>query len=287
MWSRGVVLMFVGWMVGALAVGCATTKRLSDEQIAVLEAARPKASGLTPMQWVRRWIEETKPTIEVTEAETDWRHRLAVALEEEGEWRSAFEHWKVLREHRPNWWSAQLGFGECLHMMGGDLGEAAEALERALALRPETARALTLLGQLNEDNEAPLTAEQFYRRALALEPSVDAQLGLGRILQLDGRHLEAGAMLQSVLDTQGPQASVLLLLGQSQEASGAIREAEQSFLKAASLHPDPLRGKRYLYQFYNRQQMLQEASALAVEINVLTRSRQERRALRPLLPSKR
>jgi tetratricopeptide (TPR) repeat protein len=252
-----------------------------------VETPRPTPSGLTPMEWARAQVEAHQGP-GLSEAEAEWRVTLAEALEAEAEWGAAYEHWKALRAERPNWWASQLGYGACLHMMGGDRAEVIDALTRALTLKPNHPRALTLLGQAYEDEDDLDAATQAYRNALAFGPSPDAQLGLGRVLQRRGHHLEAGALLQILIDTQGPQAATLFLLAQSQEATGALLEAEQTLKLALRLHPDPLRGKHYLHQFYTRQHRSADASTLAAEIASLKRSREVSRSpMRSLLPSKR
>jgi len=85
-------------------------------------------------------------------------------------------------------------------------------------------------------------AERLFRRALAIDPSlVEARVRLARLLDLRGRHEEAGAELEAAL-AQHPTGAVAfyahLFAGRAAHATGRSDEAARHYQGALDIFPD-------------------------------------------------
>jgi tetratricopeptide (TPR) repeat protein len=85
-------------------------------------------------------------------------------------------------------------------------------------------------------------AEQLFRRALAIDPSlVEARVRLARLLDLRGRHEEAGVELKTALG-QNPTGVVAfyahLFAGRAAQAAGRSDEAAHHYHGALEIFPD-------------------------------------------------
>jgi len=104
-----------------------------------------------------------------------------------------------------------LWYGLCLLCHGaGRYRAALQACERALELAPGWADALSARGKLGQLMGDPQAAEVDFRAALARAPGhADALGGLAAGLELRGRHAEALALLDPVIDGRVPPSLVI------------------------------------------------------------------------------
>lgn len=91
-------------------------------------------------------------------------------------------------------------------------------------------------------NKTNAEAEQLFRRALAIDPLlVEARVRLARLLDLRGRHEEAGAELKTALG-QNPTGVVAfyahLFAGRAAQATGRSDEAARHYHGALDIFPD-------------------------------------------------
>ncbi len=124
------------------------------------------------------------------------------------------------------------------------LPEAKQAFEKALTKRPYDDEALTGLAlatlQLDPSPNGLKLAEQHVRRALALRPTADAHLALGRIHLLRREYDKAIAEFNTTLRLDNGQTTAYVYLSQAYAASGkpelarkASADYQQATAKAA------------------------------------------------------
>lgn len=232
-------------------------------------------------------VEEAPIIVRMSDRELQVRTRLAVAMNQEGEWREALRHLEKLRADRPTW-LVHLEYAIALHRSshGRELDAVREALEQSLADKPDNARAYAMFGQLYEDENDDANAELAYRKALELRPSEFANhLAVARIVERQKRYDEAAQILQSAMDSLGESTRGLILLANALEDAGRIDDAEATFRKIAESHADPIKGNTLLYQFLLRHNEPFEAQRVATRINKLQEKLSPKRKLRGLIPS--
>jgi tetratricopeptide (TPR) repeat protein len=120
----------------------------------------------------------------------------------------------------------------------GDFKQAEETFEQAVALHPRDARALTALGQVQEQlGKLPESIETF-RKVIELDPrSADAHENLG-IAQADRSDLAAALNESSVATRLAPgSASAHFLRGRLLSDLGKQEEARDEFRKALDIAP--------------------------------------------------
>jgi predicted Zn-dependent protease len=233
-------------------------------------------------------LEQAPPPLELSAEEMGLRYLMAVELSREGEWRAAMRHLELVAERRPDHWAIQILFAEAAYFLGEPLPRVRNALNLSLRQKPNNPRALSMLGQIAEDEGDLDEAETQYRAALASRgEELTPVLGLVRVLRRQGRAAEAVEILQNHIGEHGVTPRLLLTLASTQEHAGDLVGAQLSFERAATEHPDPLQGHLQLYQFFVRNKLTQEAAALAKTIERLRRLRDGERELRPLAPSSR
>jgi tetratricopeptide (TPR) repeat protein len=108
----------------------------------------------------------------------------------------AARHFELLREHRPDNPEVLAGLARCYRELSR-LPEARGVLDRALALPPPSAEALTERGKVALDDDRPAEAEAWLRQALAREPNNSyATYNLAQSLKRQGKSEEAQACLR-------------------------------------------------------------------------------------------
>jgi tetratricopeptide (TPR) repeat protein len=89
------------------------------------------------------------------------------------------------------------------------------------------------------EETAPDEARDAYARALAMEPTHgDAHVNLGRLLQLEGRIVEAIEHYRCSLRTGSPDPTAAFNLGSALETIGNSTEAVEAYQQALGLDPD-------------------------------------------------
>ena len=127
-------------------------------------------------------------------------------------------------ETRQNW-----GWYLCSHNRARDsLPEFEAAVRNPLYKTPEIA--LVNAGRCAETLNEPRLAEQYFRRALAFQPSyAPANYSLARLAYREGRYDEARAWVKNVMLTNNPPVEGLLL-GMCVERKLGDRQAELSYV---------------------------------------------------------
>ncbi len=120
-----------------------------------------------------------------------------------------------------------------------DYAIAAVALERADELEPGRPGLLTRLARVYRCKRELDKAEETYRRALRLEDSRFAKVGLAAVLQDKDRPLEAKEMYREVLARYPDDAFALRGLGRTLASLGRYEEATEAFERAADAAEGP------------------------------------------------
>lgn len=127
-------------------------------------------------------------------------------------------------------------------LAAGDAGAAREWNQMALSLEPELIGALNNRGVIESRLGRPDLAEEFYRRALAVDAdNVNALFNLLNLYQRDGRTAQAGA-IRAHLETLNPRDPYFQwALGVQFESDGDFRQALGFYQRAVRLQPsDPM-----------------------------------------------
>jgi tetratricopeptide (TPR) repeat protein len=115
------------------------------------------------------------------------------------------------------------------------LGEARSALASAIELDAHDAKAHTLLGLVSRRENNAEKASEWFRKAIAIDPSDRlARLNLAELLLIDARHDEAIGHLEQLLDVESDTGlraqiylgEVLLLKGQTEAGRARLDQAE-------------------------------------------------------------
>lgn len=121
----------------------------------------------------------------------------------------------------------------------GSLDKAEELGQRVLALAPDEALALHLLGVIAGGTERTALGIDLLRRAVALDPqSVEARSDLGQLLAKAGAPSEAVAVLEPAVRLDPGAYAAHNNLAQAYLALGRGSDAVASFERAAALAPD-------------------------------------------------
>jgi cytochrome c-type biogenesis protein CcmH/NrfG len=151
-------------------------------------------------------------------------------------------------------------------LAGEQLDEARVALERALALAPESWDALGLLAQLERDT--PGHAKQAvaaYERLLRTDPgNPDVSADLAQVLIQDGQVDRAVTMLGTLEPDEHP--AVALRLGEALVAAGRLEEALAGLSKVRELYAYRLQHGGFAGESAEARQQMAEAARLHDEI---------------------
>jgi protein O-GlcNAc transferase len=140
----------------------------------------------------------------------------------------------------------QLGRGMLLERLGHRT-EAIDALEAATELTPDELVPLRLLGGVLARSSRVGHAEQVLRRVSILDPTnPQVRNDLAAVLMRLHRHAEARAILLDVLDSYGPDISILCNLANATACVGLQDEAVEIVRRAIGLDPDAVLPRRAL-----------------------------------------
>jgi Tfp pilus assembly protein PilF len=125
------------------------------------------------------------------------------------------------------------------HHQAGRLGEAEQCYQRILALAPEHADALHLLGLAAYQAGRAETAMELIRRAIALHPAgAIYHANLGNVLQAGEQLAAAAASYRAALRLKPNLAEVRVNLGHVLQAQGEVEGALAQYRQALQLQPN-------------------------------------------------
>ncbi len=125
------------------------------------------------------------------------------------------------------------------HHQAGRLGEAEGLYRQILAVDPNHADALNLLGLIAQVCGSPQVAAGLIRQAIAVQPfAAHYHFNLGNTLKDQGRFAEAIAAFQHALHLQPDLAIAHVNLGNTLREDGQFDEAIAAFQRALTLQPD-------------------------------------------------
>ncbi len=154
------------------------------------------------------------------------------------------------------------------HVGRNDLYQAEQALLESLAVVPEHATALQLLGVVRRIQGRLPEAEELYRRSLAIDPAQpQVHYNLGNLLKADGRFEEAVAEQREAVRLKPNYVEAHLQLALALSETDDHAAAEKSCRDALRLQPNYLFAKQ----------------ALAAELCALGREKEAERILRQAL----
>lgn len=122
-----------------------------------------------------------------------------------------------------------------MHMKQENWAACARALNRALAIAPDDARFLKLMGYLSEKQGVPSAAGHYYQAAL----QTDVMLYYGRLLLHQKRTAEALSFYQAVESVAENDPDLLLSLGTLYTEAKASQRAQTVLKRLIQLVPDP------------------------------------------------
>jgi tetratricopeptide (TPR) repeat protein len=120
----------------------------------------------------------------------------------------------------------------------GRLTEAEQIYRQVLAIDPDNADCLHLLGMVAFQSERHAEAAELIRKAIAIhETAVSYHSNLGNVLQAQGRLDEAEACYRKALELKPEQAEVYLNLGHILKAQGYVDAALACYRQCLALKP--------------------------------------------------
>lgn len=145
--------------------------------------------------------------------------------------------WSAATERTPRSWLAAANLGK-VALDEGRFQDAAALLDRAEALRPDSAEVRLDRGNAYKQLGQPGVAEAEYRRAMAIDPSFPgAYYDLG-VLQLEGGDAaDASGTLRKALRLDANNAAAHNDLGLALNRTGDVRQASFEFGEAIRLDP--------------------------------------------------
>jgi Flp pilus assembly protein TadD len=145
--------------------------------------------------------------------------------------------WSAAAERSPGSWLAAANLGK-VELDEGQYRDAAALLDRAEALRPDSAEVGLDRGNAYKELGQPAEAEFEYRRALALDPSFQgAYYDLGVLLLEQGNAAGASVALKEALRLNANDAAAHNDLGLALSRMGSVRRAGLEFGEAIRLEP--------------------------------------------------
>jgi TolA-binding protein len=192
------------------------------------------------------------------EAATAALANVGMAAASDGEWALARAMYETLGKRSPGYRATvddRLAFAESLLRTGAP----AEALRQLDALvktaspkDPRMADALFLLAQAQEASGNRAAALDTYTRLERQYPNSKQQgavmLGTARLLQADGKWVEASGLLKRTLNQDDPRlvTEAAYRLGEGLRAAGQNEDAVEAYMTAAYLGPDSIWARRAL-----------------------------------------
>ncbi len=173
----------------------------------------------------------------------------------------AVEHYRAALDLSPDAFWAHLGLAE-VYLRMGILRRAEPELEAALGLRPQSAAALALQGDLLQQQKRPKEAIEAYQRALERDAGeVRAHLGLGTIYATSGNRKSALRELELAADAEPRNLELHLRLGAIAEAEGQLPAAQRAYRRATQINPNKAPAWLALGRAQRRLDLLEDATS--------------------------
>jgi TolB-like protein/DNA-binding winged helix-turn-helix (wHTH) protein/Tfp pilus assembly protein PilF len=181
-------------------------------------------------------------------------------------WQHAEEQFRKAVTIDPNYAEAHAELAILWAFDPGTARQAEKAIERALSLKPDLARAYAARGLLLERQHRPdyARSEAAFRKALTLDPNmVDASTWLAGVLTKQGRYAEGYALLESAARIDPLSPPLMNNLAMAYAERGDAARAERSLLRLLEI-PQP---SYYVYwtlvDFYSCTGRLVESNEMA------------------------
>lgn len=131
-------------------------------------------------------------------------------------------------------------FGEAVRLhQGGQLDKADAIYREILAVDPDHASALNLLGVVSLQRHDYEAARRFLERAVHLEPDqVEFQVHLGEVYRVRGEHEDALGRYQAAIRLQPDHPTAYWSMGISLVELGRHGEAAEAFARAVEINPE-------------------------------------------------
>ena len=166
------------------------------------------------------------------------QNQLSTLRQQTGDTQGSIEAARKVVALLPQWSEGWFRLGSILAQAHRDT-EARQVLEHGLQLDPENVWILNNLAQLHVLLGQKDKALKEYRRAAALNPRFGlAYLGIGRILEDQGRQKEADAYYQKALENRIHRSEEFTLLARFCAAKGWYQAASTNYADALKLAPD-------------------------------------------------
>ena len=134
-----------------------------------------------------------------------------------------------------------------MHLQRDNFAEAERLVSDALAIAPDRADALHLLGLVRRGQRRVAEAEQLYRRSIELDPTQPAvHYNLGVLYRSTGRQAAAVPALREAVRLKPNYATAQLALGLALHDLGNFAEAEKQYRQVLRLQPNYLMARQSL-----------------------------------------
>ena len=141
----------------------------------------------------------------------------------------------------PDLWEVNLSLAQ-LYRLSGEYEKSLEAIDRALAAKPDEAAVHGQRGQTLDRQGRNLEAEAAYLRAIELEPGYwSTYMDLGHFYYTHVQYAKALEVYRSVLDMVSDTSAVLHSIGAAQLAMGAFGDALETYEQVRSQQASPRR----------------------------------------------
>jgi tetratricopeptide (TPR) repeat protein len=190
------------------------------------------AAAVVAVAIVANW-----PMLSTDLMRTITEHNLGAALQSEGRFDDAIEHYRRAVAIRPDYAPAHSNMGAAFRAKG-DVSEAIASYERALSLRPDYPEAHYNLANAFLDHGQPDEAIEHFRRALpSMAASADVHNNLGIALATKGQSEEAIAEFREALRLEPGSSTAHRNLGDALVSQGIREEGIEHLRRAVQLAP--------------------------------------------------
>jgi tetratricopeptide (TPR) repeat protein len=153
-----------------------------------------------------------------------------------------------------------------IHLRNGDVDEAQEEFQKALALDQNNAEALLNLASIQQGKGQSARAQHLIERALAVDPnSIGALAQLAELKRDEGDVDGAIRLFGEALAIDDSQPFLFQGVGDVLQRAGRYEEAEQAFKEVLALEPDSFKARYNLLVTYSNWGKVDEAIAIGEE----------------------